>query len=232
MDEPEAGPIGPEVSGLVDCPFDRELPPRRGGRVARRVRWQVVRVLRVPGDLPLLFERQPRPRKTLKQIRHSHHQLARLLAEGVAQEEAGLITGYSPSYISVMKTDEAFQGLIQYYVTQREIKFVDVVDRMRSLGLSTLDELQARLESEPEEWTRRELMEMAELMLVKPAAARTPMVQNSLAPVSVNVRFVTANHEPLRDPKDITPVPVIEHQPEPAGSLPGNGPGPPKAASK
>lgn len=213
MDEPESAQRAEVESGLVDCPFDRELPPRRGGRVARRVRWQVVRKLRVPDDLPLLFDRQPRPRKNLKQIRHSHHQLARLLAEGVAQEEAGLITGYSPAYISVMKTDEAFKGLVDYYATQREIKFVDVVDRMRSLGLSTLDELQSRLETEPEEWTRRELMEMAELMLVKPAAARTPLVQNNaIAPVSVNVRFVTAHHEPLGEPKDVTP--AIEHKPE------------------
>lgn len=187
--------MGDSGSGLVDCPFDRELPPQRGGRVARRVRWEVVRVLRVPDDLPLLFERVSRPRKTLKQVRHSHHQLARLLSEGVSQEEAGLITGYSPSYISVIKDDPSFRGLIDYYATQREIKFVDVVDRMRSLGLSTLDELQARLETEPEEWTRRELMEMAELMLVKPAAARTPLISTAASPpVSVNVRFVTANH--------------------------------------
>lgn len=184
-------------SGLVDSLLGK-LPPSRGGRVPRRVKWEVVRSLRVPDDLPLLLERTPVPGgpSVLKQIRHSHHQLARLIATGVDDAEAALITGYSPSYISKIKGDPSFHSLLSYYHEQREQIFVDVVERMRTLGLSTLDELQNRLEEEPDEWSRRELMEMAELMLVKPAAARTNLNVAAPAPqVAVNVRFVTAHHE-------------------------------------
>jgi hypothetical protein len=132
--------------------------------------------------------------------------MARLLATGVPQEEISLITGYSPAYISRIKSDPTFEALVEYYHKQREEIFVDVVERMKSLGLSTLDELQRRLEDEPDEWSRRELMEMAELMLVKPAAARTPMnVLAPAAPVSVNVKFVTA--QPRETLQPIT----IEH---------------------
>src|SRR5215467_9971502 len=186
--------------GLVDCPFDR-LPSGRGGRAARRVNWEVVRTLRVPDDLPLLSERHPKraSQQTLKHIRNSHHQLARLMATGVDQEEISLITGYSPAYISRIKNDPTFEALVDYYDKQRDEIFVDVVERMKTLGLSTLDELQRRLDDEPDEWYRRELMEMAELMLVKPAAARTPLhTTATIAPVSVNVKFVTAQpREPL-----------------------------------
>lgn len=208
MDDP--GDIG----GLVDCPFEG-LPPAKGGRVQRRVKWQVVRTLRLPDDLPLLFEKRPTRRRNLKQVRHSHHQLARLLATGVPHEEASLITGYSPTYISVIKDDPTFVGLIDYYDTQREQIFVDVIERMRTLGLSTLDELQHRLDEEPDEWSRRELMEMAELMLVKPAAARTPLqVTAAAAPVAVNIRFVTAQHD---EPKQVEGI-VID---QPLNPTPG-----------
>lgn len=198
MDEevPRRG-LGREGSG-VDDPF-LGFPPVRGGRAPRRVSWEVVRPVRVPDDLPLLSDRAPAAKTSLKAIRHTHHQLARLVASGVDTAEAALITGYSPSYISRIKTDPAFESLLTYYSEQREAIFVDVTERMRSLGLATLDELQNRLEDEPDEWSRRELMELAELMLVKPASARTNLnVSTPMAPVSVNVKFVTApNREPL-----------------------------------
>lgn len=187
------------------------FPAGRGGRVPRRVKWEVVRRLRVPDDLPLLLERTPRQKQTLKTIRHTHHQLARLVATGVPDSEASLITGYSPSYISMVKKDPSFAGLLDYYHEQREQIFIDVVERMRGLGLSTLDEIQNRLEEEPEEWSRRELMELAELMLVKPAAARTPLQTTvGVAPVSVNVKFVTA------EPRELPMIEgkVIDHQPK------------------
>ena len=112
--------VGQGVGGLVDCPFDR-LPAGRGGRQARRVTWSVVRTLRVPDDLPLLSERHPkRSLPSLKHIRHNHHQMARLMALGVPQEEISLITGYSPTYISRIKTDPTFEDLVSYYHNQRE----------------------------------------------------------------------------------------------------------------
>ena len=171
---------------------------RGGRRPAVALWWEVVRPLSQL-DMQVLSSKVapalPQPRQTLSQIRHSHHLLAQLLSSGTPQEEASLITGYSPAYISLLKTDPTFIELQSYYATQREQRWVDVIDRMRSLGLDTLDELQNRLETEPEGWTKRELMELAELTLVKPHA---PFKGGSLTAtggnsgISVNVNFVTS----------------------------------------
>jgi hypothetical protein len=166
--------------------------------------------------MDLLFERHSKRPQTLKHIRHNHHQLARLMATGVPQEEIALITGYSPTYISRIKSDPTFEALVDYYHNQRDEVFVDVVERMKTLGLSTLDELQRRLDDEPDEWSRRELMELTELMLIKPAAARTPMnTTQAQAPVNVAVNFITAQPKPqIIDSGSLQVTPkVIEHEP-------------------
>jgi hypothetical protein len=189
------------------------LPPAQGGRKPSvPLTVEVVREL-TPDDLPALEGATPSSGQRLLQIRNSHHALARLLAQGTKQEEASLITGYSPAYISTLKNDPAFEELLSYYATQREQIFVDVLERMKSLGLSTLEELQHRLETEPEKWQRRELMELAELMVVKPMAAKLgaqgPGGGNG---VTVNVSFVATKAKPVteggvdfQELRDITP---------------------------
>lgn len=135
------------------------------------------------------------PGQAIAKISHSHHQLAQLLAKGVVQEEASLITGYSPAYISRLKNeDPAFQNLMAHYGQEREAVFVDVLERMKSIGLSSLDELQARLADDPAGWSRRELMELAELLLIKPGQGRGQFASGGSGgpAVSVNVKFVTA----------------------------------------
>lgn len=194
----EGGPEGGDEDALVEDPF---LPVggsglRVRGRPKKMVAWEVVRSLRVPDDLPLLTESLPAPRANLKQIRHSHHRLAELLAQGTDQVEASRLTGYNNAYISVLQTDPTFKELITYYTAQKEQTFIDVIERMRSLGLSTLDELQARLESNPDSYSNRELMEQAELTLIKPMAASRGQIQPNTGTtgVSVNVSFVQAKH--------------------------------------
>jgi len=56
---------------------------------------------------------------------------------------------------------------LAYYEGKVEQEYVDGLERMQVLGLSALDELQARLEADPEGWTKRELMELAELLRIK-----------------------------------------------------------------
>lgn len=177
--------------------------PRGGRKPGVALDWEVVRSLTVD-DLPLLSSHAPNnlpaPPQRLIQVKHSHHLCAQLLAQGIAQEEVSLITGYAPAYISSLKSDPLFQEILAHYTNQREIRFVDVVERMKSLGLSTLDELQNRLETEPDSWTKRELMELAELTLVKPNAPNRQSLQStsnglpgSGGGLSINVQFVTSN---------------------------------------
>lgn len=172
------------------------LGPARGGKRPRKkqVIWEVIRSL-TPDDFSLLNTTLPSPRASLVQIRHSHHQLAQLLSEGRQQSEAALLTGYSPTYVSVLKDDPSFQELVAYYAAQQELVYVDVLERMKSLGLSTVDELQNRLEEDSTQFTNRELLDQVEMMLVKPmVATRGGILPGHAAPsgsgVSVNVNFI------------------------------------------
>lgn len=173
------------------------LPSARGRREAP-LTVEVVRALTLD-DVPTLKAPPPvgSAPPTLLQLRHSHHALARVLAAGHSQEECALITGYDPAYISNIKNDPAFAELLGYYAGMKEQVFVDVLERMKVLGLSSLDELQRRLEVEPEGWTKRELMELSELMLVKSGKVGPGPTKG--AGVAVEIKFVAPAL------KDVTP---------------------------
>jgi len=185
------------------------LMPARGGRKPRKktVMWEVIRAL-TPEDIPLLNTTLPASRASLVQIRHTHHQLARLLAEGRSNTDASRLTGYSPTYVSILKDDPSFQELVAHYAMQEEMHHVDVLERMKLLGLSTLDTLQERLEDDPASFSNRELMEQAELMLVKPMVATRGGILPGVAAgpasngVSINVNFI-GQSAPKPQPEDI-----------------------------
>jgi hypothetical protein len=189
--------------------FPNPIGPARGARGSKAPIPVEICIVRPIGDddLPALANPPPANSSapTLQSLRASHHQLAQLLVKGVSESEASLITGYSISRISILQRDPTFAELLANYSTQRELAFADTLDRMRVLGLSALDELQERLENDPTRWTNREVMEMAELMLVKPRAAvpgqlpvvvggsgAGPMASGSSG-VTVNVKFVSSN---------------------------------------
>ncbi len=153
-----------------------------------------------PSDVPLILEPPPQGAFTppLARIRNSHHMLARLLAEGKSGQEASLVTGYAPSRISILQNDPAFSELVVYYKGQVEAKYLDVHERLAMLGLSTLDELQARLEEDPDSFKNRELMELAEFALdrsVTKDARKAGANAGAGAPI-VQVTFVGAANSP------------------------------------
>jgi hypothetical protein len=124
-----------------------------------------------------------------------------LLVQGRSDAEVALITGYSPNRIWMLRNDPTFKELMAGYQQIRNQVFVDTLERMRVLGLSTLDELQERLEASPEKWSNRELMEMADLMLVKPRIATSSDLTGSggvnRSGVNVTVQFVKSETPPL-----------------------------------
>ena len=99
------------------------------------------------------------------QLRTSHHLLARALAEGKPTIAAARIAGYSPDTVSKLRQDPGFQELLEYYKAQIEDIFESLQDRMAALGVSFLDELQHRLETEPETFSNDQLRKLAETML-------------------------------------------------------------------
>lgn len=182
--------------------------PRRGGKIEYRV-------LRELGEADAtLLESSALPSvgavtPPIQRLRNTHHLLARLLAEGRSQTEASLATGYSISRVSLLTRDPMFQELVAHYRAMKEAQYLDVHARLASLGLSTIDELQERLETEPESFRHRELMELAQLCLDRsvtkapkpPAAAITVNFVDpgrNTGPVSdVSFEEVPPEHAPI-----------------------------------
>jgi hypothetical protein len=81
----------------------------------------------------------------IARIRDSHHALARVMAGGVSNAEASAITGYSPSRISILKSDPTFKELLEFYRERTEAVFIDVVERLKLLSLDAVQELSDRL---------------------------------------------------------------------------------------
>lgn len=110
---------------------------------------------------------------SIKKIRHIHHSLARLLAEGRKPVECSAITGYSQSRISILQRDPAFSELVEYYKTQVEAQYTDIHAKLAVLGTMAIEELQDRLEGDGEEGpplSNKELMALAELTLDRSVA--------------------------------------------------------------
>lgn len=179
----------------------------RGGRrvPAEPLLAEIVRELG-EADLPELVAPPPVGSQTsaLARLSHSHHALARALAEGRSAVEAGLIAGYSVSRVSILQRDPAFAELLAHYGAQRELQHIDVLERLRILGLNSVEELQARLEENPNAFSPRELMELTELALIKgrqaPGSrqgAGAGATGTGAAPVNVQVTFVAASHGPM-----------------------------------
>src|SRR5262245_13729991 len=135
---------------------------------------------------------------------HEHHMLAALIAgrdrEGapISDQEASALIGYSPATIHNLRQQKAFQELVLHYAgMDGPPTMADPVERMRALGMSTLEELQSRLLDDPDSFTKRELLEMAELLLVKTA----PLTRsgNLAGPngVRVAIQFVEARQREL-----------------------------------
>lgn len=96
----------------------------------------------------------------LQKIRSRHHKLAKLIATGTGTTEAALLTGFSISRVSILKSDPAFKQLVhEYSEVTKEIQ-IDVEERIAGVAISALEELQERLEENPEAFKVGELLEI------------------------------------------------------------------------
>ena len=115
----------------------------------------------------------------LKRLKHSHHGLARLVADGVREAEISAVTGYSLSYISNIKKFPDFIELVAYYNEQKQEVYLDVHQRLSSLSMDALDELQGRLADDAERFDNRELKEIAEMGLDRVGYGKATQVNHS-----------------------------------------------------
>lgn len=130
---------------------------------------------------------------SIPEIKAQHHRLASLLAKGISNSEISLITGFSPSYISTLKNAPDMKDLVKYYQDQVEERTVDAMARLKMLGISSLEELQNRLNDSPEKFSSNQLMDMIEMGLIKPldaaAVAAGAKGQGNGTPIQINLNF-------------------------------------------
>jgi len=119
-----------------------------------------IRELLVDEQLP---KKEVSATPVLQRLRHRHHLLARLIAQGTKDGDVAAISGYDPSRISVLKSDPAFKELIAHYKTQVDEVFISVHERLLTLGLSSIDEMTDRIEANPESFSTQDLMELIKL---------------------------------------------------------------------
>jgi len=111
-------------------------------------------------DLGLVATTKVNSTQVLKRLRASHHQAARLLAQGCRPGEVSALTGFCLSRISVLQSDPTFADLVKYYEGVAEARFADVQERMVVLGLSASEEILDRLENDPELISTKELVDV------------------------------------------------------------------------
>ena len=170
-------------------------------------------------DLPALLNPPKAPAasggSTLAKLRNTHHSLARLVAQGVENNEISAITGYTPARISTLKGDPAFADLVAYYSSQVKEAFVDVAARIAAVGLTALEEIQDRLEEAPEDFTIGQLQSLVDSTIgPKAKGPQGNLGGASGTPVSLSISFVTPQHSEPGIVVDSTLVP-----PQAAGRL-------------
>lgn len=109
-------------------------------------------------DLDALGRGAAGPVKQISKIRDSHHLVARLLAESHTPMEASAITGYTTARILQLRNDPTFQELIEFYRQNLNLAARNMAERMESLGIDMIMEIQERLEDKPETFSNAELM--------------------------------------------------------------------------
>lgn len=161
-DDPGIGPAWGRVEDKGGRLVDLGLNLHLRGRAAKPLYAEVVRPLRESDLAMLTIERGTKP-SALKKISNRHHALARLLATGVNATEASLVTGITPSRISVLKGDPAFQELMSHYTDLKAEQVADLQERLTTTALVAIDIIQDRLEEEPETFDNPELRELVKL---------------------------------------------------------------------
>jgi flagellar biosynthesis/type III secretory pathway protein FliH len=165
----------------MDVPF--ALLPRGRGNVVAPLSINYLRDLGA-ADVQATQENQGWTAPPITKLRDRHHALARQLANGMSDIEAGIVTGYTPGRISILRKDPSFQDLIKFYQNERVEAFRDVQQRMASLALDAVDEIHSRLEEKPEEFTTSELLDVTKVMADRSGAGPTIKKETN---VNVNI---------------------------------------------
>lgn len=139
---------------------------KTNGRIERDLEPEFVRPLTADDLKQLSKERgvqKPRQLSSLTRLSERHRNLARLLALGKTNEECSIITGYTESHISILKSDPAMSGLIRHYSEEVDIVYTQTNEKIAQLAGMAVDVLQDRLEDpeKVEKMSEGQLLEIA-----------------------------------------------------------------------
>ncbi len=130
------------------------------GRKATVIGAEVLRDL-TTSDLALLAtERGIRP-TSIQRITDRHHALARCLASGMSATEAGLVTGYTGSRISILRGDPSFEELISFYTSAKAETVRDYQEKAAIARNVATDLLIDKMEDEPEKFSPADCLDVA-----------------------------------------------------------------------
>ena len=85
-------------------------------------------------------------RERVESLTHRHHLAARMIADGMKPSDVAYATAYSTATIAALRNDPAFRDLLASSAGQKEQVYLDVHQRLGSLGMAAVDKLQGRIE--------------------------------------------------------------------------------------
>lgn len=136
-----------------------DMTPRLRGRAKKAPQALYVRDL-TNADLDMLATERGTAARPIQRLRDRHHFLARCLANGMSNTEASAVTGYDPSRISILIKDPTFKELVSHYQVVKDSFRAEFQDRAELLALTAMNELQERLEDDPESMSAPTLLEV------------------------------------------------------------------------
>lgn len=114
----------------------------------------------------------------IKALRHTHHRLAQMLAVGVDETVAAKLCNYSVSRVSILKGDPAFAELLAHYTDDVKEEWADFVGTAANLSMDFLQELQKRLDENPEQFSVNALNEALKTLADRSGHAPVTKTQN------------------------------------------------------
>lgn len=98
--------------------------------------------------------------KRLQKIRAVHHRTAQLAAAGMSNVAIAASVGMNPDTIGHLRNDPAFQELLAHYQEMEKELWKDVREKAATLGITAVEELQARLLDNPDSVPTKALLEI------------------------------------------------------------------------
>ncbi len=185
----------------LDAIIDAGVSLSRGGRKALPLQVNSVRNLEASDLLAAAAEGQGHTKAApLKNLRHSHHALAKLLATGVKPGEASIITGISPSRISVLQADPSFADLLSHYAGMEKEGWdrnrADMRERLRVIGFDALETLHERLEDTPEAFDNKTLLAIVEASADRTGHGKSSTVHHDHGLSEETLRAIRESRDP------------------------------------